>query len=247
MKKLAILCLAIFMIAILVHPVNAAIVIFPEPDGETTILSDWTIDYKDTDIKDFENFRHINFGAANYLGVSISLSDKLVYDSYWNALEPSRYASYIKYEYNLYEFTKFVDMPVNIIHTRNLNPGDIAEFSIGNTASFTESRTDTVSVGVKYYTEFIRTFGFKLGISVPIEGINVGASQHDSTDIKVGLEFYRTIETVISSESNFSSIYSESFRWYNGTNTNQYYQLNYRQKFKIYFVAIYEHQYTMSE
>jgi len=179
--------------------------------------------------------------------VAYKSENKTIYDSWWNANEPTVYKSFIINQYNTYSFAKYLDLPIEIYHTRRVAPGTSSSFTIERTETTTTSQTTTVEKGNSAYLDYSESHGYSAGIKIALDEIGLNGSTNSNYKINVGASVYSIVTSTESKTTTFSMVYIETFNFDNANNTEyRYFQLNQRQKFKAYFTTNYSYNYTTS-
>lgn len=209
-------------------------------------------EYKDMvfdHMTNFVNDIHPNFGYVKYVTEPIyHWEDQIIYDSFWNATEPPTYKPYLDTRFDVYKFEKKVDIPVEIFHTRRLLPHTSSSFTIQNTASNVISTTDVIETASTIYTEFSLNNSYYNGSSIDLRFIGGETGFGNDIKVLVGSELFNKVQNVRSKTTTFQTIYTETFNFDNSNlDIPRYFQLNYRQRFDIYFVTTQKFNYLTKE
>lgn len=224
----------------LIGPKNSAVY---ESSFDVSKLSD------SKTIFDFEGLYHEMLGKIGRTEDSIVYSNNeyVTYDSFWNPWQPNGTMKMHSNRYDTYTFGKFIDLPIEIYHTRRVAPNSSSSFTIKKTETESCSQEQTVETGNRYYGEYFTSRSFKLGGSIGLSNIKIQAEEKGSSSIKVGTEMMHKVTQASESMTSFSIVYKETF-YFDNTNSGEYryFQLNQRQKFKVYFTTNFGYNYDVT-
>lgn len=198
-------------------------------------------------IRDYEGELHQMLGKVARTSDSTVYAYKecVTYDSYWNHWQESDTVDLISNRYDTYTFEKFIDLPIEIYHTRRMAPHSTSSFTIETTETKGYSQKITVETGNRYYGEYFSSLSFKLGAGIGLSNIKLQTEGKTTSSIKVGAEMTEKVTQTSNSTTSFSVVYKETFSFNNSAyNEYRYFQLNQRQKFKVYFTTNFRYNYT---
>ena len=202
----------------------------------------------DNNVISFYNDRnHSVFGHITYYSSAVLVEEKQTYQSGWfpNDQHFSDINAMKSYTFRFDEF--YVDIPVEILYTRNIP----AKTGIHFTSQFTSAHSEYQSITTNYAMEILSDFtldsGYEIGASIPIEFIKLNLSRYINGTIGLNASLYQEIEKINSSYSYFSSVLSETYNIENEYNFPIYVQLNYRQKFNLFFTYNAKYDYSVEE
>lgn len=226
-------------------------VILPGEGGSKGTISSINVSgFSGTSTKKLDGEIHDVFGNITYVSDSkaYDYEDKSVYDSGWTN-QPTVTESYETTEYSTYTFSRFVDIPVNKLHSRKIAAGSKEEFSIETTSSTNVTKTQLSNVGSSYYYDKCTSMSFNVGSSISLDKIGSASAGFGYNNmIKVGGSLYNEISNSTSTSYTYTTVYKQNFIF---DNTNEersiYFELNYRQKFKVYFTTKYTINYDTKE
>lgn len=200
-------------------------------------------------IKSFEGLTHSRFGKISKVAdtTSYDKENRMIYKSNWTTQEPI-YQSFDIARFDTYTFEKYVDLPIKTLHSRKISVGESVSFTIQTTQIEEESKSETSTKATQFYWDYCGSLGFNMGRSLAIDLINLTSSITNSNTIKVGGNFTSTISNTRTSYTKYSIVYEETFTFDNTTCSHDtYFDMNFRQKFKIYFTTRYDYNYTNKE
>lgn len=204
--------------------------------------------YDIDDMFHYETLADSNFGYLASYGSCYSTKLFKTYDSFWNPTEPIRYEPYNTNQYYTYVSSRYIDLPTKIFHTRSLYPHTTANFTIQTTNTETLSNSIVVENGENYFIEHCFDSSFNISNGIRLENIDSTLASYNENRIVVQNNVYNKVQTARTHTTNFSSIYTETFFLDNSMNDfHLKFQLNYRQKFELYFVAEYEINYESNK
>lgn len=191
---------------------------------------------------------HPKLGSAISSSEAYVYENKKIYRSHWVPSEPTRYKAFIEEIHETFTFQKFIDMPVKEIHTRKVAASEKMSFSLQMVNSSSESKSDTVEHGTKYYTEFSGNMNFSVGANISLDKIGLSGNKESNFGLKVGAEVYDKVTYTRTSTTSYSAVYYETFNFDNSKSSiDKYFALNYRQKFALYMTNVYHQNYTVKE
>lgn len=202
-----------------------------------------------TERKSFTGKIHNKFGNIYSPTDSVSndIEDFVVYDSKWTAQDDVT-KPHVSTRYDTYYFEKYIDIPIETLHSRKVAAGKTESFTLQLTESHEELTSKTTTKATNRYIDFTNTISYSMGASVKIDDINLNNELTAESSIKVGGSVSDTVVEVKSSITRFSIVYTESFNFDNSnSNHDVYFDLNFRQKFRIYFTTRYKYNYNKSE
>ena len=200
-------------------------------------------------IKNFNGLTHTKFGSIKSIDGSVSYDkeNKKTYQSNWTTQAPI-YESFDVARFDTYTFEKYVDLPIKTLHSRKVAAGDSVSFTIKTTQSSEESKTVTSTQATTYYWDICHSIGYSMGISLALDLINLTSGITETNTVKVGGSFSSTISNTNSSSTKYSMVYEETFTFDNSNSSyDTYFDMNFRQKFQIYFTTRYNYNYEVNE
>lgn len=202
-----------------------------------------------TTIYSFQGQRHRQLGKISRTEDSIvyGYMNYTTYKSGWNLLEKPTTIKMPSNRYDTYTFAKYVDLPIEVYHTRRMAPGTSSSFTIETTKTEAYSQEKTVEVGNKVYAEYFKSYTSSLGGGVNLSFIIAETEKQYSSSMKVGAEMTTTVTETAKSTTSFSIVYKETFQFDNSSSDEyRYFQLNQRQKYKVYFTTNFGYIYNVT-
>lgn len=203
-----------------------------------------------SDIKDFSGFFHSDFGRIQKISDSTAYDweSRIIYNSFWTG-QDSVYEEYETFRYDTYTFENYVDLPVRVLYSRKLPINETATFTLETTDAYEETVQTTSKTATQFYWEFCSALNFSTGNAISLSDVNSSGSQlQSSAGIKIGGTFANEIENYIRSSVYYSVVYRETYYLDNRNSDREiYFDLNFRQKFKIYFTTKYQYNYETKQ
>lgn len=215
----------------------------------------WNNDVNDEDLvhgfatKEFAGLYDLNLGIVKETDESLCHRYETVpiYDSWWNNGQDTSYETHIKYSYETFTFTNYVDIPTEIYHSVRIAAGDKQSFKITTTTTDSYSQETTSEKGASSYYDFTYSQSIKIGSKIDLGVIGASAESDSSFTINVGGSTYYSVSKTMTSTTSYSTVYEQTFEMDNsGRKHAVYYQFNQRQKFKVFFTCVYEMQYKVT-
>ena len=200
-------------------------------------------------IKSFDGLSHSKFGKISKEPDTTSYDKQnwMTYKSNWTTQDPI-YQTFDIARCDTYTFEKYVDLPIKILYSRKISAGDCVSFTIQTTQLEEESKSETSTKATQFYWEYCGSLGFNMGRSLAVDLINLTSSITNSNTVKVGGNFTSTISNTRTSYTKYSIVYEETFKFDNTNSSHDtYFDINFRQKFRIYFTTRYYYNYTSKE
>lgn len=155
-------------------------------------------------------------------------------------------------KYNIYKYSRYVDLPVNILFERTIRAQEEEDFDI----SISNSKTTTYG---NIHSETISTFeSLKHSISLSslwssclnLFGLLTFSNEFgtsSTTSIELSKSFSETYTNSFEKQFNFTISYKQDVNVDNPYNFQINYRLCYRQKFQVYLFEYFEYKYKQVE
>lgn len=185
------------------------------------------------------------------LGTCSLIEEQKVKDKAWsysNWFFHEENADLLLVHYKLYKYSRYVDLPVEILFERSIRSGEQEDFEIEISKSTTttykviQSETNTTFSSLKHSLSLSSNWGSSLNIFDLFEFSNeYGVS--GTTTFELGKSFSQTYTNSFEKKFNFKLSYKENVHVENPYNFQINYRLCFRQKFSAYLFQYYEYEY----
>lgn len=211
---------------------------FEEPDVGDVKHTYSNIDRTNLTYLSYHRQKHIVFGEIKQISGEIRNTSKCIQD---NWLLADIYSDFPNELYAVYEFEKYIDVPISIKSVTKLDAGQKIERSrqIINSQELTNQQI--TSEGFRYLNNFSNNYDYNYGVM--LDALNFGYDT--SHKILIESELEKNITYSKTYTYSLEEIITESEIWENLNSFPEYYQVNYRQKFKMYFVNVYQYLYEI--
>ncbi len=209
---------------------------------------DITGDSKTKEPKDFSPYSNLYFGKASRIenSTTYKTEDKVTYRSHWAPWQPPHTKSYQVKRYDTYTFARFINLPIKIVDRIELEPNQSVEYESIDLQETTQTVEQTVSVGYSTTVKFNGKKRIKIGGGIPLNLIQAEGNISDENSIGISQTMSRTVSTTRSQTVRMSAQVRKKWELDNSENNKKrIFQLNYRQKFKIYFTTEYDITYNV--
>lgn len=195
----------------------------------------------------YNNKNHNKFGHITYDSSALLTKEEQTYqsgifpnDQHFTTLDALK-------SYSFYFDEFYIDVPVEILYIRNIPANVGAVFTSEFQYEHSELTETTTTFAMDLLFEFTLTSGYEIGVELPIDFIVLNLSQYFEGSIGFSASLFYEIQTMTSSYTHFSSVISETYSIHNSNNFPIYAQLNFRQKFRLYFTVNLKYDYIVTE
>lgn len=215
-----------------------ALASFEEPDVGDVKNTYTSVDRTNLSYLCYHRQNHAIFGEIKQISGEVRKSSRIIQD---NWLVSDVYDNIPDILYSVYEFEKYVDVPISIKSVTKLDSGQKIERSRETIYSEEFVNSQITSSGVSYLNSFSVNFNYNYGIDLDV--FEFGSSLEN--EILIESELNKKFTYSKNYKYSFEEKITESETWQNDYSFPIYYQCNYRQKFKMYFVNVYQYQYEV--
>ena len=140
---------------------------------------------------------------------------------------------------NVYKFRKYIDIPIITLSNDYVNAGSTLKKTVTTTYSKTYSYQEVYNFA--YTTMSTVSSSYNIGIGAKFDPINFSTGA--TTEFEVSQELKQELGYSTSQSYLFEQVNKENINYNNNNDFNVYFQRCYRQRYEIYFINVFPHEY----